>query len=64
MKEEIFKQPKHTDNESINAVKNLDGGFGDNLQRIGHIKSNLYNWQSEYGGIELSQIKHMRDLEE
>jgi putative transposase len=59
---------KHTITTSqiVKALKEYDGGRKDeNLCRDLEIsKATLYNWKVEYGGMESSDVKRLKELEE
>jgi putative transposase len=50
----------------VRALKELDGGrSADDLSREMDIsKATLYRWKSKYGGMESSDVKRLKDLEE
>jgi len=61
-----MKKSKHSDSEKVKAVKSLDGGVSaDEICReLGISRSTLYQWRSKYGGMEVSQVRKLRELEE
>ena len=61
-----MKKSKHSDSEKVKAVKSLDGGVSADVicREFGISRSTLYQWRSKYGGMEVSQVKKLRELEE
>lgn len=50
----------------VSAVKELESGLSaDSVARNhGISKATLYNWKSKYSGMDISQIKRLKELEE
>lgn len=50
----------------VKAVKELESGVsGDAVARKYNItRATLYRWKSKYSGMEISQVKLLKDLEE
>jgi len=61
-----MKRSKHSDSEKVRAVKALEGGAMAEMicRELGISRSTLYQWRSKYGGMEVSQVKRLRELEE
>ena len=61
-----MKKSKHSESEIIKAVKDLEGGISSEIicREHGISRGTLYHWRSKYGGMEMSQIKRLRELEE
>jgi len=61
-----MKRTRFTETQIVKALKELDGGrSADDLSREMDIsKATLYRWKSKYGGMESSDVKRLKDLEE
>lgn len=61
-----MKKTKHSDSEKVRAVKLLEGGTMVEVicRELGISRSTLYQWRSKYAGMEVSQVKRLRELEE
>jgi len=61
-----MKKSKHSDSEKVRAVKALESGAAAEVvcRELGVSRSTLYQWRSKYGGMEVSQVKRLRELEE
>lgn len=61
-----MKKSKHSDSEKVKAVKSLESGATAEVicRELGISRSTLYQWRSKYGGMEVSQVRRLRELEE
>jgi len=61
-----MKRTRFTETQIVKALKELDGGrSADDLSREMDIsKATLYRWKSKYGGMDGSDVKRLKDLEE
>ena len=61
-----MKKTRFTESQIVKALKEYDGGRkADDLCRQLEIsKAILYNWKSKYGGMESSDVKRLKELEE
>jgi putative transposase len=61
-----MKRTRFTETQIVKALKELEGGRSANdLSREMDIsKATLYRWKSKYGGMESSDVKRLKDLEE
>jgi putative transposase len=61
-----MKKSKHSEEKIIGAVKQLEGGWSvkELARELGVTDQTLYNWRSKYGGMEVSDAKRLRGLEE
>jgi putative transposase len=61
-----MKKAKHTEEKIIGAVKQLEAGrpVKELARELGVTDQTLYNWKSKYGGMEVSDAKKLRALEE
>jgi putative transposase len=68
MKERSFsmKKMKHTEEKIIAAVKQLEAGRSTKeiARELGVSDQTLYNWKAKYGGMEVSDAKKLRALED
>jgi putative transposase len=48
------------------AVKRVEAGFGvsDICREMGISTATFYKWRAKYGGVEVSMISRMKELEE
>jgi putative transposase len=61
-----MKRRKHSEEKIIGAVKQLEAGriAKDVARELGVSDQTLYNWKSKYGGMEVSDAKKLRALED
>ena len=61
-----MKKTKHTEEKIIAAVKQMEAGRATKeiARELGVTDQTLYNWKSKYGGMEVSDAKRLRNLEE
>ena len=61
-----MKKAKHTEEQIIGAVKQMEAGrpAKDLARELGVTDQTLYNWKSKYGGMEVSDAKKLRSLED
>ena len=61
-----MKKRKHTEEQIIGVVKQLEAGRAvkDVAREMGVTDQTLYNWKSKYGGMDVSETKRLRSLEE
>ena len=61
-----MKRKNHSESEMVSAVKALEGGTNADLVARDHgiSKATLYNWKSKYSGMDVSQVKRLKELEE
>lgn len=55
-----------TDNQIIGMLKEAEAGLPvpDICRKYGVVQSTFYKWRSKYGGMEASDIKRIKELEE
>ena len=66
-KEQVeMKKSRYTEEQVIGAVKQMEAGRkAKELARdLGVSEATLYAWKSKYGGLEVSEARRLRDLEQ
>jgi putative transposase len=61
-----MKKSRYTEEQVIGAVKQMEAGrkAKELARELGVSEPTLYTWKSKYGGIEVSEAKRLRDLEQ
>ncbi len=61
-----MKKTKHSEEKMVAAVKQLEAGRSakEVARELGVTDQTLYNWRSKYNGMDVSDIKRLRALEE
>lgn len=61
-----MKRKIHTESEMVKAVRQLESGIdAETVAREHNVsKATLYNWKSKYSGMEVNQVKRLKELEE
>lgn len=61
-----MKKKIHSESEMVKAVQHLESGVdAETIAREhGISRATLYNWKSKYSGMEVSQVKRLKALEE
>ena len=61
-----MKRSKFTESHIIKALKENEGGRSvEEISReLGIKKGTFYNWRKKYGGMEVSHLKRLKELEE
>ena len=61
-----MKKTKYTEEKIVATVKQMEGGRSTKeiARELGVSDQTLYNWKSKYGGMEVSDVKKLRALEE
>ncbi len=61
-----MKRKNHSESEMVSAVKALESGTNADLVARDHgiSKATLYNWKSKYSGMDVSQVKRLKELED
>ena len=61
-----MKQKRFTDERIIGILREADTGVvvADLCRKHGMSSATFYAWRSKYGGLELSEAKRLRGLEE
>jgi len=61
-----MKRTKHSEEKIIGAVKQFEAGrpLKELARELGVTDQTLYNWKAKYGGMEVSDAKRLRTLED
>lgn len=61
-----MKKTKHSEEKMIAAVKQLEAGRSakEVARELGVTDQTLYNWRSKYSGMDVSDAKRLRALEQ
>lgn len=61
-----MKKTKFTESQILNILKELESGVkvSDLSRKHGVSEATIYNWRSKYSGMELSELKRLRELEQ
>lgn len=61
-----MKKAKHTEEKIIAAVKQMEAGRSvkELARELGVTDQTLYNWKAKYGGMDVSDARKLRALED
>jgi putative transposase len=61
-----MRKSKFTDSQIIDAVKRVEAGFAvpDICREQGISTATFYKWRAKYGGMDVSMMSRMKELEE
>lgn len=61
-----MKKDRFSESEMVKVVKRLESGESPQAlcKEVGIVSSTLYKWKSKYGGMEVSQVKRLKELED
>jgi putative transposase len=61
-----MKKKRFTESQIFSILKEFDAGK--NIQELsrehGISKATIYNWKAKYGGMEMNELKRVKELEE
>jgi putative transposase len=66
MQESIMKKKRFTEEQIHGILNESEAGMAtlDLCRKYGISKNTFYNWRSKYAGLELSDLKKMKQLED
>jgi len=61
-----MKKSRFTETQIVSALKKQEAGISTReiCRELGVTEATFYNWKAKYGGMELSDVKKMKSLEE
>lgn len=61
-----MKKSRFTESQIIQALKEYDSGkkVDDLCREMGINKNTFYNWRKKYGGMDVQQLRRLKELEE
>ena len=61
-----MKKSKHTEEQIIGALKQTEAGrtVKEMARELGVSEATIYTWKSKYGGMEASDARRLRELED
>ena len=61
-----MKKSRHSEEQIIGVLKQMEAGrkVGELAREVGVSEATLYTWKSKYGGMEVSEARRLRELEE
>lgn len=61
-----MKRTKHTETQIVKAIQEESAGrkADDICRELGISRATFYNWKSKYAGMEVNQVKQLKELQE
>ena len=61
-----MRKSKFTDSQIMDAVKRVEAGFAvpDICRELGISTATFYKWRAKYGGMDVSMMSRMKELED
>ena len=61
-----MKRSKFTDSQIMDALKRVDAGLAvpDVCRELGISSATFYKWRAKYGGMDVSMMSRMKELED
>ena len=61
-----MKKSKYTEEQIIGTLKQMEAGrvVKDLARELGVSEATIYTWKSKYGGLEVSEARRLRELED
>ena len=61
-----MRKSKFTDSQIMDAVKRVEAGFAvpDICRELGVSTATFYKWRAKYGGMDVSMMSRMKELED
>jgi putative transposase len=60
-----MKKARFTESQIVGAIKKQESGIAtkDVCRELGISEATFYNWKARYGGMEVSDVKRLKELE-
>lgn len=60
-----MKKSRFTESQIVSAIKKQEGGMSvkDVSREMGISEATYYQWKAKYGGMEVNDVKKMKDME-
>ena len=61
-----MKKNRHTEEQIIGVLKQMEAGrkVADLAREVGVSEATIYTWKSKFGGLEVSEARRLRELEQ
>ena len=59
-----MKKSKFSESQIVNILKKAEVAVEDLSRQHGFSKASFYKWKAKYGGLSVSEVKRMNELEE
>lgn len=61
-----MRKTRYSESQIVKALKDQEGGMKvtDICRSLGISEATFYQWKSKYGGMEASEVKRLKELEE
>ncbi|MEN9760646.1 MAG: hypothetical protein RI906_472 [Pseudomonadota bacterium] len=61
-----MKKSRYSDSQIMDALKRVDAGLGvpDVCRELGISTATFYKWRAKYGGMDVSMMSRLKELEE
>jgi putative transposase len=61
-----MKKSKYSEGQIVNILKEAEAGvlLEDLIRQHGFSKASFYKWKAKYNGMSVSELKHLKELEE
>jgi putative transposase len=61
-----MKKGKHTEEQIIGVLKQVEAGWTvkEVARELGVSEATIYTWKSKYGGMEVSEARRLKELED
>ena len=61
-----MQKSRHSETEMVKVVRQLDSGVSAELvaREHGGSRTTLYKWKSKYSGMDVTQVRRLKELEE
>ena len=61
-----MKKSRYSDSQIMDALKRVDAGLGvpDVCRELGISSATFYKWRAKYGGMDVSMMSRLKELEE